>query len=152
MSWVDSSISLCRTGSLWVYELKSSFKSLFNDTLMEASVSPWLKNITTYRFFDSGPPQTYFFPVGSEYYFIFQPCTPKLSWFIAINSSFDKISKLPLSMLLTLHPIRRGALSKHQREKWANDSLYVKFPFPTSSMSGSFQPPISEYFSRPTWS
>ena len=47
---------------------------------------------------------------------------------------------------LTSLPRIRGAAIMHQSEKWLLFSSYVKLPLPTSSISGSFQPPGEAYF------
>jgi hypothetical protein len=78
-------------------------------------------------------------------------CIPKGSWFIAIIYSFPKIYKVELLIFVKSHPISRGDFKAAQRAKWDWYWSWDIPPFPTSSISGSFQAPGPAYWESPAW-
>ncbi len=68
-----------------------------------------------------------------------------------MTSLFVRMSRVAGFMVRRSFPAMSGAASRHQRLKWAWYSVSVMPPFPTSSMSGSFQWPGPEKASRPAW-
>src|SRR6185312_5498640 len=68
---------------------------------------------------------------------------------MAINSLLVNTLLVSFVMLLRSFPAISGAASMHQRLKWARSSAALKEPFPTSSISGSFQWPGPAYCSSP---
>ena len=126
----------------WEYSLKLHS----NDT----SISDLLKKMTTNLFPLNSPPHIYLYPPLIAFFSSMSPCFPNLSWFTAITSLFPNIAKVLYDMLLKSHPIKRGDFKRAQRAKWDWYSSCDIPPFPTSSISGSFQAPGPAYFDNPS--
>ncbi len=70
-----------------------------------------------------------------------------------MTSVLVRIVRVSALIVRMSFPATSGAFSSDHRLKCARPSVPVSEPTPTSSMSGSFQPPGPEYASSPTcWS
>src|SRR5208283_2099283 len=74
---------------------------------------------------------------------------PSESWSMEITSLFVRMSRTSFDTFRRSFPAINGAANIAHKEKWARLSLNVRLPFPTSSISGSFQCPGPAYLRRP---
>mmetsp|Transcript_310 Transcript_310/g.1032 ORF Transcript_310/g.1032 Transcript_310/m.1032 type:complete len:395 (-) Transcript_310:546-1730(-) len=75
-------------------------------------------------------------------------CTPSWSWLIAMISLLVRMLVVAADMVVTSQPMSMGALDAAHSVKCEVYSSVVIPPLPTSSMSGSFQPPGPAYGHR----
>ena len=102
---------------------------------------PWLNRATATSPFASGLASTRRVPSKDTW----TAWRPSVSWLIATRLALRRIASVAELAERTSLPIISGAASIDQSAKWLRISVSFMPPLPTSSMSGSLNPPGAAY-------